>query len=589
MSVPPHSYPSWAIKLKQKGQELRHRNGKYYLCEVSSKYDPILKRAKKITGEYLGRITEEDGLIPKVPGKVGRPSLKAKPTPDNGTQVIEISQDVDKKPIRKVKEFGATRYLSSICTDIIEHLKMIFTDDWQTIFTTAIFRLTDQAQLKNMQFIYEESYISTVYTKATVNKNSLTSFMQKLGASEDRITDFMNKYVNGVEHLLFDVTDITSRSKNISMAEVGYNSKQSFDPQVNLLYIFSQDQKTPVYYRIFPGNISGMSALEICIKESKVNNALIVADKGFLSYNNLDLLSNTSLKYILPLKRKSCFIDYSYLNSSSISASYDNYFIYNKRPIFYKTIEGNSLQITETLPEKLDENKFLIVKDTIFFNQTSLKLKNHSVIAFASKYPANKEITDTEIRKILQKELKEIGVRFTIHDSSKKVVIFYDKRLEVEESSSYLVRLNENMEDYSMESYLKKEKEFGSLSMITNDLGLSAEKIYVSYKTRGEIETVFDSYKNLLDADRTYMQSDKSLNAWMFINHLALMMYYRIFNILKSKNYLKHMSVQDVILRLSKISALMIDGKWACTEINSKTGDLLKKIGIDITEFIANF
>ena len=37
--------------------------GKYYLYACSSKYDPVKKRAKKITGEYLGRITEE-GLIP---------------------------------------------------------------------------------------------------------------------------------------------------------------------------------------------------------------------------------------------------------------------------------------------------------------------------------------------------------------------------------------------------------------------------------------------------------------------------------------------------------------------------------------------
>jgi transposase len=181
--------------------------------------------------------------------------------------------------------------------------------------------------------------------------------------------------------------------------------------------------------------------------------------------------------------------------------------------------------------------------------------------------------------------MEEMGVNLTLHDTSKQVVIFYDKRLEVEESTSYLTRLAGNMEDYSMDSYLKKEKEFGTLSMISNDIELSAEKMYVSYKTRGEIETVFDNYKNLLDADRTYMQSDKSLNAWMFINHLALMMYYKIFNTLRSKDYLKQMSVQDVILRLSKINAIKIDGKWTCSEINSKSIELLKKIGIDITEF----
>ena len=57
------SYPEWVEKYRQKGTNISCIRGKYYLYACTSKYDPVKKRAKKITGEYLGRITE-DGLIP---------------------------------------------------------------------------------------------------------------------------------------------------------------------------------------------------------------------------------------------------------------------------------------------------------------------------------------------------------------------------------------------------------------------------------------------------------------------------------------------------------------------------------------------
>ncbi len=46
-------------KQKAKGTELRHIGKNYYLYKISHKWDKEKKQSKKITGEYLGRITEE--------------------------------------------------------------------------------------------------------------------------------------------------------------------------------------------------------------------------------------------------------------------------------------------------------------------------------------------------------------------------------------------------------------------------------------------------------------------------------------------------------------------------------------------------
>ncbi|MGC8976415.1 MAG: IS1634 family transposase, partial [Candidatus Ratteibacteria bacterium] len=58
-------YPDWVIKCKKKGTAIHRIGGNFYLYEVGSKWDKELKRARKITKGYLGKITPE-GL--KEPG-----------------------------------------------------------------------------------------------------------------------------------------------------------------------------------------------------------------------------------------------------------------------------------------------------------------------------------------------------------------------------------------------------------------------------------------------------------------------------------------------------------------------------------------
>ena len=52
-------------------------------------------------------------------------------------------------------------------------------------------------------------------------------------------------------------------------------------------------------------------------------------------------------------------------------------------------------------------------------------------------------------------------------------------------------------------------------------------------KSRNQIEVMFDGIKNILHADRTYMQNENALQGWMFINHITLQWCYQIYNLVK--------------------------------------------------------
>lgn len=67
------NYPDWVMKYKEKGTYINYVNGKYYLYAAHSERIPGTKKVKRVFDRYIGRITEEEGLIPtrdKVSGNV---------------------------------------------------------------------------------------------------------------------------------------------------------------------------------------------------------------------------------------------------------------------------------------------------------------------------------------------------------------------------------------------------------------------------------------------------------------------------------------------------------------------------------------
>ncbi|KKW29288.1 MAG: Transposase IS1634 family [Candidatus Uhrbacteria bacterium GW2011_GWD2_52_7] len=66
-------YPDWVMAHKKKGTYINFVNGKYYLYAAHSERVPGTKKVLRISDGYIGRITQQDGLIParnKVTGEV---------------------------------------------------------------------------------------------------------------------------------------------------------------------------------------------------------------------------------------------------------------------------------------------------------------------------------------------------------------------------------------------------------------------------------------------------------------------------------------------------------------------------------------
>ena len=197
--------PDWVQAFKGPGKEIKENNGKYYLYERKTVYDKEKKQAKKITGAYLGRITQ-DGFISKKSAIV-----PVTPIPD--------------------LEYGASKCLHDLSSDIRERLELLFPADWKEIYLLAVLRTIEMSPFKRVQERYLRSYLSILYPGLDFSGKALSLFLKRLGDRRPVMVEFMKAFVSGTEHIIFDGTRITTCSENMYNSKMGYNNKAAMIPR----------------------------------------------------------------------------------------------------------------------------------------------------------------------------------------------------------------------------------------------------------------------------------------------------------------------------------------------------------------------
>ena len=110
--------------------EVKRIGSSYYAYRVSSVYDPEKRRARKVSGEYLGKITR-NGFEPK-----------------------------RRAVLRSVFEYGNASFLWGLMQGIIEGLRDHFPDSWKEIAALSIVRTLRPTPLKYAESAWSKLYLS---------------------------------------------------------------------------------------------------------------------------------------------------------------------------------------------------------------------------------------------------------------------------------------------------------------------------------------------------------------------------------------------------------------------------------------------
>ena len=254
-------------------------------------------------------------------------------------------------------------------------------------------------------------------------------------------------------------------------------------------------------------------------------------------------------------------------------------------PVYYRLVNGSVCDVTafKLSLQEIQKKRLVVVADKGFGSEANFKLLNEQEILYVVPLKRNSALIDKSKLKTGDKASFEGHFmycnRLIWYYKCGEVFVYLDGDLKNEEERCYLRNVGCNVEGYSSEEFLVRQFDFGCIALRSN-LGCGAEEVYCLYKTRFEIECLFDFLKNLLGQDRSYMQNEVCLEAWAFVNHLSLMMVYRVYDLLRQYKFLSKVSVEDFLRYLKGVRAINWNGQWHTTEVPKKTRDLLEDLNL---------
>ncbi|MDR3185529.1 MAG: hypothetical protein LBU04_01770 [Christensenellaceae bacterium] len=217
------------------------------MYKLESKRDPILKRPKKVSGAYIGKVTP-DGIIPKK------------------------KRDNLNLP-HFAKEYAASAFLLSLSNDILDLPKISF-DEYtaERIFLCALLRLISPSSFSRISIRFDTSCLSTVFPGLVLSEASITGLFDIVGGNREACASFMRGTIGSSPHYLIDGSKIISASDEAVRAVPGYSKTDGFLPQLNRIYIMSvaNQDKTPVFYKNMAANIPDVKAFALHLKTPKL-------------------------------------------------------------------------------------------------------------------------------------------------------------------------------------------------------------------------------------------------------------------------------------------------------------------------------
>lgn len=262
-------------------------------------------------------------------------------------------------------------------------------------------------------------------------------------------------------------------------------------------------------------------------------------------------------------------------------------------PAYYRLIPGNIREV-KAFRICIDESGIkdaVIVVDKGFYSENNILLLESERFEYIIPLRRNNKLIQySDFRKMKQSE--DAGF-FSFQDrfiwyyrykiQNKQITVYYDEQAKVNESQDYLSRITAEYDGYSLEEYHKKEQSFGTLSLLSNIKDIAPSDLYEHYKSRVNIEILFDAFKNILDADKTYMRDEESLEGWMFINFLAMRLYYSLYQHLRNAKLLARYSPADILTFAGAAKMIRINNVYRLSEIPSKVESVFHKLKLPIT------
>lgn len=481
----PSKIPPEIVRHRQPGTQIKCIRGKYYIQRVTSRWDKVSRKVRKVVLEHIGMVTPE-GIVPKKTRRVAA------------------------GPVPYSKEFGATWAAMELTQDIHARLRRHFPEDADWLYAVALLRCIRQCSNRYIEHFYDTSLLSERLPGLHLSSQNLSRLMAALGGRRRQMVAFMREFVPSKDwYVLVDGSAVICSSEHIHDAQRGYNSHGCRDPQLNLIYAVAvkDGKRVPVFYKRYPGSVRDVSAFANLRAEAKLEDVIAICDKGFAKKSDQEEMERAGTKYLIPLKRTSRECPQEPLEKAGFDG-FEGRFLYNGRIIWYAKgpqAPGAAHRV------------FLYLDETL-------------------RHAEQGALRGMDVGRETQAQLRRVK---------------------------------------------KAQKRAGTICLKTSMETDDAETVYRTYKVREEVEQLFDTYKAELDFDTTGMHGDRTLEASLFVNHLALLAAYRVYERLRDNGRLReHAAVKLLGNVLWDVRATNAGGGWQLEPIPKAARKAIEALGL---------
>ena len=261
--------------------ELKVIGGNYYLYIAKGVWDKKKKKPVKKT-VLLGSIDGNGAFREKRPKRIFSSSM--------------------------VYEYGNSQLVWNLCQDTYKIMeKHPYRDQ---IAAMAMVKAIDPMPLRLVSSRFQKLYISRTL-ETDLDPDELSRILGYIGNHFPDLYEMFRKVMEPGGLLFYDMTSIISYSKNLKLAEKGYNADHEHENQVTAMMAFSVSSWIPVAADVFYGSIKDIKSWGYFIDRFKDHDIGFIMDRGLFSEDVIKDLGKLKMHYIVPLRRDSTMVPHN--------------------------------------------------------------------------------------------------------------------------------------------------------------------------------------------------------------------------------------------------------------------------------------
>lgn len=267
----------------------------------------------------------------------------------------------------------------------------------------------------------------------------------------------------------------------------------------------------------------------------------------------------------------------------------------NKAPLFFRVLPGNILDksaFLETLRQSGAKDS-VIIADKGFYSKPNLSYMMERGMRFilplqdnTKMIPESFDAKEGDSRFDGRFTYKGRNIWFKVlpsGDKGNRLFIYQDDFRKAEFNSRFTEKQEKEYgEELLTDKDLLSNNRRGLFAFVSN-LKCDAKQVYLLYKERWEIENCFDYMKNSVVRKPLHAHDNETIEAQCFINHVALLYFYRFLRAMDNAGLKDDYSPEEIIKRgnnIYKISEGL--GHKQLTEMTVEDAELFKRLEVNL-------